>query len=826
MLNGADVGETMGLKFDRTLTEVANALEVMWAYVDKDLVYRHVSQLYCKWWHTTEEDLVGKSAPEFMGQAGAERFDQLWSRVLAGEQVTFSDYIQFPHIDTMSFIKATYMPYKPEDEVLGFYVLFQDKTEENQTITTLTRLHEITAQQSLDLKDKIQAILRLGCDVFELEVALVSHVIDNEYTVDFAYTPDDSVEPGTKFELGNTYCVHTLKANGPLGYHHAGESEIANHPCYQTFGLESYIGVPLHVSDELYGTLNFSSPNLHERPFSHNDFELIRLFAQWIGNELTRRDAVKNIARQGSLLAAMSNQARIGAWEVDLITGSIFWSDMTKRIHEVPMDFVPDMETAINFYKEGYSRDQITKGVEEGIATGKPWHEELQLVTAKGNELWVAAIGQAEYNSNGEPIRLYGSFQDIDERVKNSIELKKAKEEAEAAAKLKSEFLANMSHEIRTPMNGVLGMINAVIPSESDPKKRYKLELARSSADSLLHLINDILDFSKVDAGKLDLEIIEFNILDSLKDFCEFTRMKVHDKKLDFNLDFSGVSHPFVKGDPNRLRQILNNLVGNAIKFTERGAITIKAFTHTKDDHICFHCSVTDSGIGIEKEKQDDLFKAFTQADASTTRNYGGTGLGLAIVVKLCELMGGRISVDSDMGKGSTFTFEVLMLDDHEKNSNLVDCDGYVIEQKIDKPLDNQLNKPLGQKTEDNCPILLVEDNLINQVVAKELLSDQGLHADIANNGLEALAMLKDNGKYQVILMDCQMPELDGYEATKRIRAGQAGQHYQSIPIIALTAHAMKGDKEKCLNAGMSDYVSKPIDSDLLTDKINQYLHG
>jgi len=818
----------MSIKIDSVLYKVCNAMRLMWAYVDQDLVYQEVSSEYCRWRGITPDDAIGKSAVDFVGEDAAKLLRPLWKRVLQGENVTVDEKIKFPHLDDLMFVRASFIPDFVDEKVVGFFIFFQDQSEDNHTITTLRRLHEVTADQTFDLDTKINQILQLGCETFQLDMALVSHIVDDEYTVEYAQTPEDAVAPGTKFELGSTYCVHTLKANKPTGFHHAGNSEISSHPCYQGFGLESYIGVPLFVNEERFGTLNFSSPEIHSHPFNHNDFELIRLFAQWIGNELTRKDAIKNLARQQSLLESMSSQAKIGAWEVDLVKGRIYWSDMTKKIHEVDADFVPNMDTAINFYKEGYSRDKISEVVEQGIASGEPWNEELQLVTGKGNELWVAALGQAEYK-DGNPVRLFGSFQDIDERVKSQIELQKAKEEAEAAVKSKSEFLANMSHEIRTPMNGVLGMINTLLPKESDENKIHQLILAQSSAQSLLHLINDILDFSKVDAGKLDLEEIEFDVLQEFKKYFGSVLPLMKEKGLALELDFSNVGACFVKGDPNRLRQILSNLVGNAIKFTAQGTIKIKALVIVEQENTKLHCDVSDTGIGIAPENVSHLFDAFTQADSSTTREYGGTGLGLAIVQKLCSLMGGNFEVTSEQGKGSTFSFDVYM---HTASQTVSEK---TLKQRIESAQNLELlsnvapanvvkvkKAPAAEKGDTR--ILLVEDNEINQLVAMEMLNQHGLEADIAGNGHEALAALKNTSKYKLILMDCQMPQMDGYEATEQIRAGAAGDHYRSVPIVALTAHAMKGDEEKCLNAGMNDYVTKPIDSDLLAKVLTNYL--
>ena len=797
------------MTLDTILERVADAMSLRWALVSRGMVFIDASDSYCQMLDLPKSDVIKQKVDDVVGDAAVQKLAPYWQKVLSGEQVTYHDHIRYPNAPTKSFIKATYIPNFDGDAVKSFFVFVYDLTEENRTITTLRRLHELTSDTEQDVPSKVQNILQLGSEVFELPLALVSHIVDEKYVVKYAHTPDGAVSPGDEFELGMTYCVHTLQANGPVAFHHAGDSVIAGHPCYEAFGLESYIGTPLVVNGERYGTLNFSGPEIHEQHFTENDFELIRLFAQWIGNEFTREQVQKKFNRNQNLLMAMSQQARIGAWEVDLVSGEVYWSDMTKQIHEVDPDFVPNMETAINFYKEGESRDRITEVVEKAVATGEAWKEELQLVTAKGSEIWVVALGRAEFE-HGQCVRLFGSFQDIDDRVKAQLELTKAKEEAEAAAKSKSEFLANMSHEIRTPMNGVLGMLHTLQRGALTDNQARQVNIAHRSAESLLGLINDILDFSKVDAGKLELELIDFDLAELFDSYIESVMPQIDDKQLQFCSSIENLDGTWVKGDPGRIRQILSNLVGNALKFTERGSITINTRLLSLDDAIELECDIVDTGIGISEENLAGLFDVFTQADTSTTRKYGGTGLGLAIVRQLCELMDGELRVTSEKGQGSTFTFRVLMKPSLEQHIETVHGES-----------DGDL-----QVFDSNNKLLLVEDNLINQEVAKDLLQELGLVVDVAENGQEALQCIQsvEDGPYDLILMDCQMPQMDGYEATHHIRTGQAGEAHRKTPIVALTANAMKGDKEKCLAAGMDDYLSKPIDVHHLSHVLSQYL--
>ncbi len=575
------------------------------------------------------------------------------------------------------------------------------------------------------------------------------------------------------------------------------------------------------------GRLKYVLTASHSEPYvwPAEDIALLSELAARIFPRLERARTEEALRESEERMRLAADAARFGMYDRNIGTGSFHISARLKQMLGYPRDAeVGHAQVMSHMHPEDAEMGIAAfKRASDPAGDGRIYVEQ-RIVQCHGAVRWIATVGRLFFEQ-GKPTRSLGFWVDITDRKEaeealreSQLSQKHALEAAEAANQAKSEFLATMSHEMRTPLNGMLGMVELLLTERLTAQQRQYAELADSSAKSLLSLINDLLDIGKIEAGQLNIEHVPFKLGDLLTELSNLYRLRAREKGLSFSTQQSPKVPNHLIGDPGRLRQILNNLLSNALKFTRQGEFGLRIErldrhdTEATGSNATLRFSVHDTGIGISPEVQEKLFTRFTQADSSTTREFGGSGLGLAIVRQLCEHLGGSVLLSSTPGQGSVFSCELRFTQDDQAGSNTP------LPIPPSPSRERRAAAPNTDALTHAGKILVVEDNPINQIVAQALLQQIGYtHITLVDNGQEAVNAVLTGG-FDAILMDCRMPVLDGFEATAAIRA--KGYH---LPIIAMTANAAPSDLEKCLHIGMNDYISKPFNVATLRQALSRW---
>jgi PAS domain S-box-containing protein len=570
----------------------------------------------------------------------------------------------------------------------------------------------------------------------------------------------------------------------------------------QDLGVKGAFGFPIKVRGEVVAVLEFFA----EREMTPDArlLQMVRSVGEQVGRVLERRRAAEQVRRSEERLRFILEAAHVGTWDWNMLTGEVQWSENLERIHGLPPGtFGKTFERVLeDVHPE--DRPRVEAAIARAVERREPYDVEYRLPRSDGSEVWVQGKGQVFCDPAGRPVRMAGVCMDVTDRKQAAEELRRAKEAAEAANRAKSEFLANISHELRTPMNAIIGMADLALCEQLSPLVRDYLGTAKESADVLLRLLNDLLDYSKIEAGKFVLDAAPLELRASIREALKTLSARAKEKGLTLSCEVAPEVPDALVGDAVRLQQVLYNLVGNAIKFTAQGQVQVRVVAQAiSAEGACLRFSVSDTGIGIAAEAQARIFAPFVQADASMTRQFGGTGLGLTISAQLIALMGGRIWLESSPGRGSTFYFDAVFA-----------CPP--APQRAAEP--PSLAGPTVGRPWRPLNILLAEDMAANQKVVTSMLSRRGHTVEVVTNGQTALERLQQQ-PFDIVLMDIQMPSMDGLQATAGIRAWEQAAGCR-VPIVAMTAHAMPADRDRCLAAGMDAYIAKPIEMRRLVELV------
>ena len=660
----------------------------------------------------------------------------------------------------------------------------------------LERLHAITTDSDSGYDKRFQEVLELGRQLFNMPLAIISHVIGEKYIVEHVASPDGAPPPGSEFKLGETYCHHTLAANDATGFEHAADSEIFNHPCYKAFGLEAYIGAPIYVNDELYGTLNFSSPEPHNATFTNGDYNLIQLLAQWIGSEISRVQAEAELYNTTALRQAIMDSANFSIISTD-VNGIIkIFNTCAEHMLGYSADELVNIQSPAILHDpdEVVSRaaeltEKLGRPIEPGFdvfvcqaRAGVPDEKEWTYIRKDGTRLPVMLSVTAVHAANGDIIGFLGIGSDLTERKKID--------------RMKNEFISTVSHELRTPLTSIRGALGLVLGkggADLPPKLLRMLETANRNSERLTFLINDILDLEKINGGKLEFQLGSVNLYDLAKRATEENEGYAHSHNVSLKLNFDADHMTMVRVDEQRLLQVFANLISNAVKYSpENDVVQIYVKRHNGRIRV----SIFDNGLGIPDEFRSRIFGRFAQADSSDTREKGGTGLGLTITKAIVEQLSGSIGFNSVPGEGAEFYFDLPAWEQVVENSDL----------------DKSLPK-----------VLVCEDDADVAYVLVNLMEQEGLAGDIASTAKSALELLHKN-TYQLLLLDLNLPDGSGLELVRELRSEESTRN---LPIIVVSGRADEGRIEFNGDAvTVADWLQKPIDRERLATAVASAMHG
>ncbi|RYJ45008.1 ATP-binding protein [Flavobacterium beibuense] len=681
----------------------------------------------------------------------------------------------------------------------------------------LEALHDYNILDTFS-EEEFDDIVHLASYIYKTPIALVSFIDEKRQWYKAKKGMDVSELPREE-----TFCQHVIMQDDLVEV-----PDATKHPIFKDnpnvtgdFGVRFYAGVPLK-SSEGYNIGTICVVDTVVKEIDDDQRKALKILAHHVMNQVEIRKRNLEIRKRNSNLR--EEVARMAKKELESVNRELesykIALDETSGViifdKEGKITFVNDTTCSITKFKRkeligksikdtktAYGNTGAFSNLWNTINSGAVWRNEVNSETKDGKQYWVEVVVVPFLDSKGIPFKFVEIANDITDRKAVEAELIKAKEIAEKAIFVKDSFMANMSHEIRTPMNAIIGFTDLLARTELNEKQKEFVTNVQTAGDNLLLIINDILDLSKIESGKLVIEKSQFNLKHTLKHVYDLLKVKASQNGVEFNLFLDANMPETVLGDKGRINQVLMNLAGNALKFTEEGEVTISVKKIDDTDGNCrLKFSIKDTGIGIPEDKLNTIFERFTQAEESTTRRFGGTGLGLNIVKQLVELMDGELGVKSTLGKGSEFYFIL----DFDKT-----CESGTIEEKVEE---KQPAESLG-----SLSIMLCEDNILNQHLAKNIIKGFGFDIDIANNGQEGIDLLAKNN-YDLILMDLQMPVKDGYQTTVFIRE----ELKNNVPIIAITAHSLIGEQQKCFDLGMNAYVSKPFKQHELLEKIYEVM--